>query len=107
MHKHKQDKELHTIEELCGRLGVGSSSLSEIETSLNNILNSETACNVIFWVTTTVHIAGYVEGSGQGHASTHSLSFPFTMKEFNSLVRDAEASGCEVLDRLETGEVDD
>lgn len=101
-----KDEEVHTLEELCDSLGDHQSSgRVEMETSINDILNNDTACKVTFWVTTTVHVAGYADGY-EGDIPPRSLSFPFTEEEFWDIVRDAEEDGCQVLDEM-AGEVDD
>ena len=68
-------------------------------------LYKETACGVTFWVTTTVHVAGYAEGY-DGELPAHSLSFPFTPDEFSDIVANADIEGCQMFDEIH-GEGDD
>ena len=101
-----KDEEVHTLEELCDSLGDHQSSgRVEMETSINDILNNDTACKVTFWVTTTVHVAGYAEGY-DGELPAHSLSFPFTPDEFSDMVSEADIEGCQKWDEI-NGEGDD
>lgn len=68
-------------------------------------LYKDTACGVTFWVTTTVHVAGYAEGY-DGELPAHSLSFPFTPDEFSDMVSEADIEGCQKWDEI-NGEGDD
>jgi len=101
--------DIYTLEELCEELGEDGTTGRQVdmEVSITNTLQKDTACSVTFWVTTTVHVAGYTDFKGYvGELTPRSISFPFTEKEFWGIVRDAEADGCRALDKLH-GEVDD
>lgn len=103
-------KELNSVKDLAEYLGLDPDADWDVrsgaaEERIGRRLYKDTACGVTFWVTTTVHVAGYAEGY-DGELPPHSLTFPFTPNEFSDMVAVADIEGCQKWDEV-NGEEDD
>tara|TARA_R100001594_G_C4039521_1_gene262911 strand:+ start:90 stop:386 length:297 start_codon:yes stop_codon:yes gene_type:complete len=96
--------QIRNLKGLAEHLGVDPYQ-TDLEDKVGRRLYKDTACGVTFWVTTTVHVAGYAEGY-DGELTPHSLSFPFTPEEFSDIVAKADIEGCQKWDEV-NGEGDD
>ena len=74
-------------------------TLEDAKRLIARSLYKYTSCGISFYMpsTDTVSVMGYCEGSDREH-ETYELTFPFKTGDFDAIVAQADADGCETWD---------